>query len=203
MPLPSPEFLLTCLVLALLPGTGVVYTLVSSLAGGTRGGLLAAFGCVLGILPHGVAALGGVTALLQTNSTALLVMKGVGVVFLLSLAWGLWRQRGGLTLSPATVPERWGRVVGRGAVINLLNPKIPLFFFAFLPQFLPAETATATAVLGLGLIFMAIMGAVLLMYGCLAARLRQAILTRPSVMTALRRGFAAVFVLFSLRLALT
>lgn len=201
MPLPSPEFLLTCLALALLPGTGVVYTLVSSLAGGTRGGLLAAFGCVLGILPHGAAAWAGVTTLLQTSPTALLVMKGGGVVFLLSLAWGLWRQRGGLTLSPAK-PERWERVVGRGAVINLLNPKIPLFFFAFLPQFLPGSGAIETAVLGLGLIFIAIMGAVLVLYGCLAARLRQAILSRPSVMTALRRGFAAVFVLFSLRLAL-
>ncbi|GEO82665.1 LysE family translocator [Pararhodospirillum oryzae] len=201
----SPEFLLTSLVVALIPGTGVLYTLTMGLAGGARQGAIAAVGCTLGIVPHLLAAVLGVAAVLHASALAFQGLKILGVAFLLYMAWGLWRDKNALRLDEGPrVPARARTVIGRGIALNLLNPKLSVFFLAFLPQFVPAQAAGGTLTMTvLGLVFMFVTLVVFVMYGLFAARVREALLMRPRVVTWLRRTMAGMFVLFGVRLALS
>ena len=198
----SPEFLLTTLVVVATPGTGAIYTVAAGLSRGTRAGLVAALACTLGTVPHAIAAVTGLAAVLHTSAVAFGVLKYAGVAYLLYLAWTTLRDRSALGVDET--PERPVRqVIVSGVMINLLNPKLTIFFFAFLPQFVPVgETAVVARMLGLSGVFMIVTFAVFAVYGATAAALRDRVLTRPRVMTGLRRGFAGTYVLLAGRLAL-
>ncbi|MEN0130188.1 MAG: LysE family translocator [Brevundimonas sp.] len=205
-PLLTPEFLLTTLVIAATPGTGVIFTLGAGLTRGVRASLVAAFGCAIGILPHVLAAVTGLAALLNASAIAFQSIKYLGVAYLLFMAWQTWRDHGGLTLSDA--PDERSpsslRVVGRAVLVNLLNPKLTIFFFAFLPQFVHTDEPHAmTRMLALSAVFMLVTFVVFAVYGVLAAVLRTRIVSRPRVVVWMRRTFAGAFVALGARLALT
>ncbi|MGP9820111.1 LysE family translocator [Salinarimonas sp. NSM] len=199
----SLDYLLTSLIVILLPGTGVLYTLAYGLGRGWRASVLAAFGCTLGIVPHIAASIVGLAALLHTSALAFQIVKYLGVAYLLWMAISMLREGGALEVSENKAPTPPMRIVTSGFLINILNPKLSVFFLAFLPQFVPATTATPTlTMLVLALVFMGLTFVVFVGYGAFAAATRAYVIGRPAVVTWLKRGFAAAFGLLGLRLAL-
>ncbi|KUN28869.1 lysine transporter LysE [Streptomyces antibioticus] len=199
----SLAFLLTTLVVVATPGTGVVYTLAAGLSRGRRASVVAAFACTLGIVPHVLATVTGLAALLNASAAAFQVLKYAGVAYLLWMAWASLRDRDAITAEPdAPAPSSAGRVIARGVLINLLNPKLTIFFFAFLPQFVSAgEPHALPRMLALSGVFMLATFVVFAAYGVLAASVRSHVISRPRVMTWLRRSFAGSFVLLGAKLA--
>jgi threonine/homoserine/homoserine lactone efflux protein len=200
----TPEFLLTTLVIVATPGTGVVYTLAAGLARGARASLVAAAGCTLGIVPHMLAALTGLAALLHASGVAFAALKYLGVAYLLYMAWATIRERGALQLRGDPSPRSAVRVIVSGILVNLLNPKLTLFFFAFLPLFVdPSDPHSPALMVQLSVVFMGATFVVFAGYGLLAARLRDSVASRPQVVQWLRRVFAGSFAVLGARLALT
>lgn len=196
----SLDYLLTVLIVCLAPGIGVVYTLSVTLGQGLRAGVLAAFGCTLATLVHLGVAMAGLAALLHSSAVLFQAVKFAGVAYLAWMAWGTLKGSGGLTLT-AAAPQPALRIIRRGVTLNLLNPKIPMFFMAFLPQFMaPTDGLGVMAWLGAG--FAAMTFATFLFYAGLAASGREAVLSRPVVMAWMRRAFAASFAALGLRLAM-
>ena len=199
----SLSFLLTSLIVVVSPGTGVLYTLAVALSRGSRASVAAAFGCTLGILPHMLAAMLGLAAILHTSALAFSALKWCGVIYLLYMAWQTLGERGALAVD-GRLDERAGRrVVVTGVLINILNPKLSIFFLAFLPQFIAADEAHPLArMLELSAVFMLMTAVVFVLYGLFAAAVRDRVVTRPAVMTWLRRAFAGGFAMLGARLAL-
>lgn len=199
----SVTFWITSLVIVLTPGTGALYTLGTGLVRGPRAAVLAAFACTLGILPHLAAAITGLAALLHGSGLAFETVKYAGVVYLLWMAWHTWRETGSLRVPEDDGARSGWRVISTGIMINLLNPKLTIFFFAFLPQFVPAGSGQALwHMLGLSAIFMAMTFVVFVGYGMLAAALRERVLARPRLLERLRKAFAGCFAVLGARLAL-
>ncbi|MFF4543145.1 LysE family translocator [Streptomyces sp. NPDC001406] len=200
----SLAFLLTTLVVVATPGTGVVYTLAAGLSRGRRASVVAAFACTLGIVPHVIATVTGVAALLNAGAAAFQILKYAGVAYLLHMAWGTVRDKDAIAVERDTAPVSAAQVIVRGVLVNLLNPKLTIFFFAFLPQFVsPDEPHAVVRMLGLSGVFMLATFVVFAAYGVLAASVRSHVTSRPRVMTWLRRGFAGSFVALGAKLALT
>jgi threonine/homoserine/homoserine lactone efflux protein len=200
------SFLLTSLIVVASPGTGVLYTLAVALAQGFRASIAAAFGCTLGILPHMLAAMLGLAAVLHTSALAFAALKWCGVIYLLYMAWQALRESGALAIEAR--PERetrsrsHRRVIVTGFLINILNPKLSIFFLAFLPQFIAAdETYPLARMLELSGAFMAMTFVVFVLYGLFAAGVRDRVITRPKAIAWLRRSFAAGFAALGARLA--
>jgi threonine/homoserine/homoserine lactone efflux protein len=199
----SLSFLLTSLIVVVSPGTGVLYTLAVALSRGSRASVAAAFGCTLGILPHMLAAMLGLAAVLHTSALAFSALKWCGVVYLLHMAWQTLRERGALAVDGRIDEARRRRVVVTGFLINILNPKLSIFFLAFLPQFIAAgEQHPLARMLELSAVFMLMTWVVFVLYGLFAAAVRDRVVSRPNVMTWLRRAFAGGFALLGARLAL-
>jgi threonine/homoserine/homoserine lactone efflux protein len=200
----SPEFLTLSLLVVASPGTGTAVTLAAGLSRGTRAALMAALGCTLGTLPHMLAAVTGLATLLQASHLAFEAVRLAGVAYLLYLAWMTWRERGLLAIDADGAPRSDPQVIRHAVLVNLLNPKLSMFFLAFLPQFIAAEEARPTlAMLQLSAVFIAMTFAVFAVYGVFAARMRRHVLASPAAMAWLRRGFAAGFVALGVKLALT
>lgn len=194
----SIAFLLTALVIVATPGTGAIYTIATGLGRGTRAGVLAAFGCTLGTVPHLLAAVTGLAALLHASGVAFGIIKWLGVGYLLYMAWSTWRERGTLSLERQPEVAAW-QILGSGVTLNLLNPKLTLFFFAFLPQFVPS--GDVREMLALSAVFMVLTFVVFAGYGVFAAAMRDRVLRRPRVMDWMRRVFAGTFAALGARLA--
>jgi threonine/homoserine/homoserine lactone efflux protein len=200
----SIEFLITTLVIVVTPGTGVIFTLAAGLSRGARASIVAALACTLGIIPHMLAAITGLAALLHASALAFETLRYAGVAYLLYLAWTTLRESGSLAVEPDASPRSAWSVIWSGILVNILNPKLTIFFFAFLPQFVPADDPAAVPhMLQLSAIFMAVTFAVFAVYGVFAAAVRARVVSRPRVMTCMRRAFAASFVALGARLALT
>ncbi|MEV0171712.1 LysE family translocator [Streptomyces sp. NPDC050803] len=198
----SLAFLLTTLVVVATPGTGVVYTLAAGLSRGRRASVVAAFACTLGIVPHVLATVTGLAALLNASAAAFQILKYAGVAYLLYMAWASVRDKEAIDVDPDATPLSAGRVIVRGVLINLLNPKLTIFFFAFLPQFVnPDEPHSVLRMLALSGVFMFATFVVFAVYGVLAASVRSQVISRPRVMAWLRRTFAGSFVLLGAKLA--
>jgi threonine/homoserine/homoserine lactone efflux protein len=196
----SAEFLLTTLVVVATPGTGVLYTLAAGLARGARASVVAAVGCTLGIVPHMLAAITGLAALLHTSALAFQVLKYLGVAYLLYMAWSTLREKGALAVSEEAAPVRARKVIVSGVLINILNPKLTLFFFAFLPQFVGSGEG-ALRMVELSAVFMLVTFAVFAVYGVFAAAVRTHVIARPRVLLWMRRVFGGAFVALAGRLA--
>ncbi|QIG97583.1 LysE family translocator [Bradyrhizobium sp. 6(2017)] len=196
------SFLLTTLIVVASPGTGVLYTLAVALTRGSRASVAAAFGCTLGIVPQMIAAMLGLAAILHTSALAFAALKWGGVIYLLYMAWQALRERGALAVDTGIKPRSSGRVIVTAILINILNPKLSIFFLAFLPQFIAVDEPHPLArMVELSGVFMAMTFAVFAVYGLFAASVRDRVITRPKVMAWLRRSFAAGFALLGAKLA--
>ena len=199
----SAEFLLTTLIVVVTPGTGVLYTLAAGLSRGARASVIAAFGCTLGIVPHMVAAVTGLAALLHTSALAFQTLKYLGVAYLLYMAWSTLREGGALAVKEEA-PRSAASVITSGILINILNPKLTIFFFAFLPQFVSADEPNGLLrMLEMSGVFMQVTLVVFAIYGVFAAAVRDRVISRPRVMTWTRRVFAGAFGALAGRLALS
>jgi threonine/homoserine/homoserine lactone efflux protein len=200
----SLEFLITSFIVVVSPGTGVLYTLAAGLGRGPRASVVAAFGCTLGIVPHIAAAVLGLAALLHTSALAFQLLKYAGVAYLLFMAWQALRERGALRVEPQVGVRSATQIVITGILINILNPKLSLFFLAFLPQFVSAQEENPLArMLALSAVFMLMTFAVFVLYGLAAAAVREHVVSRPQVMIWMRRAFAGAFAALGAKLALT
>jgi threonine/homoserine/homoserine lactone efflux protein len=196
-------FLLTSLVIVAMPGPGAIYTIAAGLQRGRRASLVAALGCTLGIVPHVVAAITGLAAVLYASAVAFQTIKYAGVAYLLFLAWQSWRDRTPLEVHNTDAPPSAGRVISQAVLINLLNPKLTIFFFVFLPQFVhPNKPHALQHMLALSGVFMILTLLVFAGYGIFAAALRRRVLGRPSLATGIRRAFAGSYLVLAGRLAL-
>jgi len=199
----SIEFFLTTMVVVILPGTGVLYTLSVGLGSGFKSSIAAAIGCTLGILPAAIASIIGLAALLHTSALAFQIFKYLGVLYLFYMAWNISREGGALDVSEDNSDAGWLRIVVNAILLNTLNPKLSLFFMAFLPQFVPAHLSNPTPMLILlAGIFMLLTFVVFVGYGAFAALARDYVISRPNVLKWLRRSFAGTFGFLGLRLAL-
>lgn len=201
----SLDYLIISLIVVATPGTGVVYTIAAGLGRGSRASVIAAFGCTLGIVPHMLAAITGLAALLHASALAFEIVKYAGVAYLLYMAWATWRERGAMSFSAQAngAPRSGWQITLEAVLVNILNPKLSIFFLAFLPQFIAAnDPAPLGSMLTLSAVFMAMTFAVFAVYGLFAAAMRDHVLTRPRVMLWLRRTFAAAFVGLGVKLAM-
>jgi threonine/homoserine/homoserine lactone efflux protein len=198
------SFLLTSLIVVASPGTGVLYTLAVALAQGSRASVAAAFGCTLGILPQMVGAMLGLAAILHTSALAFAALKWCGVAYLLYMAWQALRETGALAIKAEPSQKSDRRVIVTAILINILNPKLSIFFYAFLPQFIAIDEPHPVArLLELSGAFMLMTFVVFAIYGLFAAAVRDRIISRPKVLAWLRRSFAAGFAALGARLALS
>jgi len=149
-----------------------------------------------------VAAITGLAAILNASAVAFQAIKWLGVAYLLFLAWQTLRDKTALEVEADRSKVSFWQVIRTAVLINLLNPKLTIFFFAFLPQFVPVGEANGTwHMIGLSLVFMALTFVVFALYGVFAATMRHQVIGRPKVMTWLRRSFAATYMLLAGRLA--
>ncbi len=198
----SIEFLITSLIIIVSPGTGVLYTLATGLSRGSRASVVAAFGCTLGIVPHMAAAIMGLAALLHTSALAFQAFKYAGVAYLLYMAWAALRERGALKVEKEVSAHSATQITITAILINILNPKLSIFFLAFLPQFVHGDESSPLAhMMLLSGAFMLMTFLVFVIYGLFAASIRAHVVSRPRVLTWMRRTFAAAFVALGAKLA--
>lgn len=199
----SFEYFVTSLVIILLPGTGVLYTIAVGLGRGFRASVAAAFGCTLGIVPAALASILGLAAIFHTSAVAFLAIKYLGVAYLFFMAWSILRDGGVMQLNDEVSTESFIRTAMNGTLINILNPKLSLFFLAFLPQFVPsAQSGSIAFLIYLASTFMVMTFLVFVLYGAFASTARKYVIESPNIMKWLKRVFAGVFGFLALRLAL-
>jgi threonine/homoserine/homoserine lactone efflux protein len=198
----SLDFLLTTLIVVVSPGTGVLFTLAMGLSRGSRASVVAAFGCTLGIVPHMAAAIMGLAALLHTSALAFQTFKYLGVAYLLYMAWMTLKEHGPLRVDKDVKARSAVEVIVQAILINILNPKLSIFFFAFLPQFVSVDEGRPLLVMSeLSAVFMLVTFVVFVGYGLCAAAVRTHIVSRPRVLTWMRRAFAGAFAGLGVKLA--
>jgi len=198
----TAEFLITSLIVVLIPGTGVVFTVSTGLAHGRRASFFASLGCTLGIVPHLLATVFGLAAIMHTSALAFQVLKFAGVAYLLFLAVATWRDRSAFAVQSVSARGGATALVVKAFLLNIFNPKLTIFFLAFLPQFVsPSIGSPLTQLLGLSAVFMAMTFAVFVLYGLLAHAFRKAVIESARVQAWLRRGFAAAFAALGVQLA--
>lgn len=198
----SIEFFLTSLVVILLPGTGVIYTLAVGLGRGFEPSVAAALGCSLGIVPAALASIVGLAAVLHTSAVAFQLIKYLGVIYLFYMAWRVLKEGGVMEFAEEKSVKSAAQIALTGTLINILNPKLSLFFMAFLPQFVTLGSANVTSeLIGLALVFMVMTFVVFVAYGAFASAARDYIIVRPTVMIWVKRIFAGTFGFLGLKLA--
>ncbi|GJJ01872.1 lysine transporter LysE [Duganella rhizosphaerae] len=198
------QFLVTSLIVVLIPGTGVVFTISTGIVQGRSASVSAAIGCTAGIVPHLVATVLGLAALMHASALAFQILKFAGVAYLLYLAIVTWKDKSALAMAGAQNANSATRLMLKAFLLNILNPKLTIFFLAFLPQFVePAAAAPLTQMLVLSGVFMAMTFVVFVIYGFLAHAFRRAVIESPRVQAWLRRGFAAAFAGLAANLALS
>ena len=198
------EFLITSLIVVLIPGTGVVFTVSTGIIQGRRASAFAAIGCTAGILPHLLATVLGLAAVLHTSAVAFQVLKFAGVAYLFYIAFATWRDKAAFVVDSTSSASSATSLVTKAFLLNILNPKLTIFFLAFLPQFVaPNAAAPLAQLLLLSGVFMAMTFAVFVVYGFLAHAFRKAVIESPRVQSWLRRGFAAAFAGLGANLALS
>ena len=198
------EFLFTSLVVVLIPGTGVIYTVSTGLVLGRKASVFAALGCTAGIVPHLLATILGLAAVMHTSALAFQALKYAGVAYLLYIAWATWRDKSAFAVEEAPGASTEAGLVVKAFLLNILNPKLTIFFLAFLPQFVQPEAgAPLMQLLVLSAVFMIMTFVVFVAYGLLAHGFRQTVIDSPRVQGWLRRGFAATFAGLGANLAFT
>ncbi|WP_320129743.1 LysE family translocator [uncultured Sphaerochaeta sp.] len=202
--MPSIDFLITALVVVLIPGTGVMYTIHTGLLQKKRYAVAAAFGCTLGIVPHCIASILGLSLLLNMGAQVFSTLKLLGAGYLFYLAWKTWKTAGSMEMGEPTASLPFRKVIVDGILLNLLNPKLTLFFVSFLPQYVPmGETNTLQALILLSFVFMLLTLIVFIGYGLLANLVRELVIKKRQIMLHVERGFACFFAALAVKLALS
>ena len=197
------EFLITSLIVVLIPGTGVIYTVSTALTSGLRSSIAAAFGCTAGIIPHLIASVMGLTAILHVSAIAFQTLKLAGVFYLFYLAWMMWREEGSLVFDSASQEKGLLKIAIRGVLLNILNPKLSIFFLAFLPQFIPTtRNSHLMALLTLSTVFMVMTLVIFILYGIFAHGIRTYVFRSPRLIQKFQRSFAVIFAALGLKLAM-
>lgn len=200
----NTEFLLTSLIVVLIPGTGVIYTVSTGLFLGWRASIAAASGCTAGIIPHLLASVLGLSAILHMSALAFQILKFAGSAYLFYLAWVMWRETGALKFSRTGDKSGFFHIAGRGMLINILNPKLTLFFLAFLPLFVSRHSISPIhQMLILSFVFMAMTLIIFILYGILASSVSTYVVNSPKLIIRLQRTFAALFAALAAKLALS
>jgi threonine/homoserine/homoserine lactone efflux protein len=200
----TPEFLLASLVVVLIPGTGVVYTITTGLTRKWRASLAAAIGCTLGIVPHILACIVGLSAILNMSAQVFSVMKWAGSAYLLYLAWNMWRDAGTLAIHQNSRETSFTKIILKAIAINLLNPKLTIFFFAFLPLFVSRDSASPTMeMILLSAVFMGITLLVFALYGILASGVSAYLANSSKAVKRLQQTFAVILAGFAIQLGLS
>ena len=198
------EFLLTSLVVVLIPGAGVIYTVSTGLAQRGRASIAAAIGCTAGILPHLAASILGLSAILHMSALAFQVLKVAGSLYLLYLAWSMWQDTGALKFDRTAKKTNAFQIALKGILINILNPKLTIFFFAFLPLFISPNAASPTRqMLGLSAVFMLMTLVIFAVYGILASGISTYLINSPKAIRRIQRSFAVIFAVLAARLVLS
>ncbi len=199
----NTEFLITSLIVVLIPGTGVIYTVSNGLFLGWRASIAAAFGCTAGIIPHLAASILGLSAILHMSALAFQLVKFAGAAYLLYLAWCMWHEKGSLKFESPSAKNSFRQIIIRGFLINILNPKLSIFFLAFLPLFVsPTASSPSLQMLALSSMFMAITLLIFILYGLSANGVRSYVTSSPKIMIFLQRLFAATFAVLGVKLAI-
>lgn len=197
----SIEFLITSLVVVVIPGSGVLYTVATGLFIGKRASFVAALGCTLGIIPALLASSFGLAALFHTSAIAFQVVKYCGGAYLLYMAWQMWRSSSPLSVTSEGKSSNYTNVAIKGFLLNILNPKLSIFFLAFLPQFIPNTAESALFhMLTLGGLFMLITFVVFIAYGFLSSSFGQFIVNSQRASVTVQKLFAASFAGLGLKL---
>lgn len=203
----SFEFVLTSLVVVLVPGTGVIYTVSTALLRGRRASIFASLGCTLGILPHLAATILGLAAVLHASALAFQILRFAGAFYLLYMAVVTWRDRAAaftVDANQASAGMSGGAHVLRAFLLNILNPKLTIFFLAYLPQFVdPVSGQPLVQLLILSAAFMAMTFGVFVVYGLVAHGFRRHVIGSLRLRECLRVGFSAAFAVLGARLALS
>ncbi len=200
----TPEFLLTSLVVVLVPGTGVIYTISTGLFMGWKSSIAAASGCTAGILPHLLGCVLGLSAILHLSSVAFQMLKFVGAAYLLYLAWSMWRDKGAINIEASGQKNSLLQIVSKGFLINILNPKLSIFFLAFLPQFISSKgSAPSIQMVILSATFMLMTFVIFVAYGCLAHQVSSYLTSSPRIIRNVQKTFAVTFASLGVKLALT
>ncbi|ADK79794.1 LysE family translocator [Sediminispirochaeta smaragdinae] len=198
----SLGFIVTSLIVVLVPGTGVIYTVSTGIAGSKRNSIAAAIGCTLGILPHLAVGILGISAVLQASAQIFKVIKIIGTLYLLYLGYGLLSSKQKIEINGGEKTEHDGKIIVKGILLNLLNPKLTLFFFSFLPQFITNPNANYfSQMLLLSSIFMGLTLVIFALYGILAHYCKQLFLNSPKITRRIQRGFGLILVGFAAKLA--
>ena len=199
------EFIVTTLVVVMSPGPGAMLTISSGLNRGMRASFITAFGCTLGIVPHLIAALLGLAVVFHTNGYAFNVLKLIGVGYLLYMAWKALCERTAVNPNVESMnPTSAVFMIRNAMLLNLFNPKLPLFFLAFLPQFISSDSSTPTQdMLLLSAFFMLLTLLIFMLYGAFSAIVRRRVLEKPHVMRWMNRIFALSFVCLGIKLLIS
>lgn len=198
----SIEFLLTSLVVVLIPGTGVLYTVATGLFIGKRASLFAAIGCTFGIIPSLLASVFGLAAIFHSSALVFQFVKYMGAIYLIYLAWSLWRSSSPLKLENSQPKNRLSAIALKGFLINILNPKLSIFFLAFLPQFVsPASAQPLTNMIILGAVFMLMTLGVFIIYGFMSSSFSEIVIHSEKVSLRIQKIFAGSFAALGLKLA--
>lgn len=200
----SVEFLVTSLIVVLIPGTGVIYTVSTGITQGRGASVYAALGCTVGIVPHLLATVFGLAAVLHASALAFQVLKYAGVAYLFYIAYATWRDRSAFAVDGNLSKASAAGLVVKAFLLNILNPKLTLFFLAFMPQFVEPDAAQPLVrLLILSVVFMAMTFVVFVIYGFVAHGFRKLVMESVTVQRWLRYGFAATFAGLGVRLALS
>ena len=200
----DPEFVLTSLVVILVPGTGVIYTITTGITQNRGASLAAAFGCTLGILPHILACILGLSAILHMSAQIFSAIKLAGAAYLFYLAWNMWREAGTLQFDQKNSETSTRQIILKAIAINLLNPKLTIFFFSFLPQFISKDAASATGEMVLmSAVFMILTFLVFVLYGLLASSVRTYLMRSSRAVKRVQQAFALAIAGFAVKLALS
>ena len=199
----KPDFLLASLIVVLIPGTGVVYTITTGLTLKWKASLVAALGCTLGIVPHILASILGLSALLNMSAQVFSVLRWAGATYLLYLAWNMWREAGTLEINKKGAQTSTAKIILKAIAINLLNPKLTIFFFAFLPLFVSKDSASPTMeMIMLSIVFMSITLIVFALYGILASGISTYLTNSASrAIRRIQQMFAVILAGFAVKLA--
>jgi len=190
--------------LIIAPGPDMIYVITRGMAHGRKAGMLSATGVVCGILVHTTAAALGLTLILQTSAYAFLVVKFIGAAYLLYLGFKAWRDKSTFQLQTSGSIAKSGMLFWQGVLSNVLNPKIAIFFLAFLPQFVDRESSHVTlqlAILGLTFAFFGL--CFLLVVGYSSGTVGRWLIHRPGGAQFFRRLAGGILIGLGIRLAFT
>ncbi|MGD0586841.1 MAG: LysE family translocator [Oryzomonas sp.] len=195
-------FLGASIALSLAPGPDNIFVVTQGIARGRKAAIVTALGMCSGISVHTTAAAFGISALFYSSLVAFTIIKYAGAAYLLYLAWRTLRERAAIRLAKAD--DRPGAALfKRGFIMNVLNPKVAMFFLAFLPQFVtPKASHFALQMLFLGFIFMLQAIVIFCLIGYFSGSIGNLILTRPRIGKYLDFMTAGVFTSLGIRLAL-